>query len=214
MLDTIWVYYEDMTFEQFAEIDDDIYLFSQGTYEFADGGNFLYREDDQSDHGNIIITRTQKYKAGEGLAADNYVNKYALGTLGFVKVYPNDTGAVPEVISIFSGNDKQPFTEEDGEQDMIDTTWIYFNDGTFKQYAEVEENDQDQIVLFSLGTYEFEDGGDFVFEDKSDHDRITISRTQKYQIRKGLVPYESTHTYELGTLGFTQLSVITDAVSQ
>lgn len=49
---------------------------------------------------------------------------------------------------------KKPFTEGDGENEMIDTLRVYFNDGTFRQYAAVEDgNGEGQTVLFSTGTY-------------------------------------------------------------
>ena len=212
-LDTIWVYYDDMTFEQFAEVDEKTCLFSEGTYSFANNSDFVYDEND-ANPGGVIITRTQKYQTGKGLAPYDSTHEYDFTDIakrGFVKIYPDSTDSDSAVVTVFYGDDKQPFTEEDGDQEMVDTAWIYFDDGTFKQYAEVEENDQDKIVLFSQGNYAFADDGHFVCEtDEPEHGTIIITRTHKYQTEKGLVPYDSVHDFNLGTLGFVQLLVISD----
>ena len=215
MLDTIWVYYDDMTFEQFAEVDEDITLFSEGTYAFTDGSDFVYDEKD-ANPGGIIITRTQKYQTGKGLAAYDSTHEYdfaGLAKSGYIKAYPGSTGSDPAVVTVFFGDDKQPYTKEDGSQEMIDTAWIYFDDGSFRQYAEVEEKDGDHWVVFSQGTYAFADDGHFVCEtDESEHGTIILTRTDKYQAGKGLSAYDSVNEFNLGTLGFIQLLVIADAV--
>ena len=179
MLDTLWVYYSDGTFEQFAAIDDQLVLFSKGTYAFAEDGDFIY-EVDETDHGDIIITRTHKYQAGAGLDAYESEHTYDLGTLGFDPLY----AFIPDgklVRVLFYGDDKQPYVESDGDEEMIDTEWFFYSDGTFEQYGEID----DQIVLFSTGTYELSDGADFVYED-DDNGQITINRDQKYQAGSGL----------------------------
>ena len=213
MLDTIWVYYDDMTFEQFAEIDEEIFIFSEGTYAFTDGSDFVYDEK-EANPGGVIITRTQKYQAEKGLSPYDSTHEYSFGEItsrGFLKAYPGSTSTDPAVVTVFFGDDKQSYTEEDGDQEMVDTAWIYFDDGTFKQYAEVEEKDEDKWVVFSQGTYAFADDGHFVCEnDESEHGKIIITRTHKYQAGKGLEAYDSTHEFDLGTMGFVQLFVISD----
>lgn len=100
------------------------------------------------------------------------------------------------VSAIFVGIDKQP---SGGPDDLIDTIWIYYNDSTFEQYAEVDK----EMVLFSLGNYHFENDGNFIDGQKySSKGQITIDRTKKYQYGKGLIDYLSHHTYDLYALGF------------
>lgn len=199
-LDTIWIYYSDCTFEQFVELDDDIELFSKGSYTLTQGGDFVLKDDEPV--VNITIRRSHKFQSG---LLEEYLSEhtYDLGTLGFDQLYAYDNDS-RRVEAVFYGIEKQPFVESDGEREMLDTVWIYFNDMTFEQYAWLD----DEMVLFSTGTYAFSDGGDFIYEaeEKSFGD-ITLSRREKYQAGKGLSPYESTHTYDLNSLGFIVLVV-------
>ncbi len=106
------------------------------------------------------------------------------------------------VSAVYSGIEKQPFTDSDGKEMMLDTIWIYYEDGSFEQYATLE-NEQ---VLFSTGTYELSEGADFVYDNKEkDYGQITINRTKKLQPDKSLSDYDSSHTYDLNFLGFTQI---------
>lgn len=80
--------------------------------------------------------------------------------------------------------------------------WIYYSDDTFVQYAE----GPDGYEPFSTGTYSFKEDGDFVLEEDGDNGTIVINRNKKKtSLRSGLSDYNSTHEYELGTLGFEQL---------
>ena len=104
------------------------------------------------------------------------------------------------IIAIFSGIDKQPFS--DNEDNLIDTLWIYYSDNTFDQYAEVEK----EHILFSQGTYLLKNNAAFIYDsDNPDSVKIEINRTKKYLKSKGLSDYSSTHTYDLYSLGFKQL---------
>jgi hypothetical protein len=87
---------------------------------------------------------------------------------------------------------------------MLDTWWIYYSDGTFEQFAILE----DKVILFSEGTYTLGEGSSFAYEKKADtSDMITIRRTKKYQ-SGSLAVYESSHEYELSTLGFVRIAAI------
>ena len=206
-VDTIWVYYSDNTFEQFALVDDKSVLFSIGTYELSGGEDFIYDGQDKNG-GTITINRTKKYDSVRGLVDHESSHTYELYTLGFTQLYAPDSPR--KIVTIFSGPDKQPFKEIDQddnetENERIDTWWIYYDDGSLEQYAEVH----DKLELFSVGTYEFKDNGGFNYQqDEEEHGVITINRTKKYQDGKGLVDYESSHDYDLSTLGFDQLFVI------
>ena len=101
-----------------------------------------------------------------------------------------------DVSAIFSGIDKQP---SGGSDEMVDTIWIYYDNGTFYQYAEIDK----EMILFSQGNYHFENNGNFIDGQKdSSKGQIVINRNKKYQYGKGLLDYSSLHTYDLYALGF------------
>lgn len=200
MIDSVWVFYSDGTFEQFAEADGKVLLFSTGTYDLLDGADFVY-ETPGASNGQIVIRRDKKLSSDQVLADYSSEHTYDLGTLGFVQLYAPDPDR--KVKAVFYGNDKQPWQEQDGDSEMLDTWWIYYADGTFDQFAVLD----DQIVLFSLGTYQLSEGSSFIYEKSDTSGMITIRRTKKY-LADGLAPYESSHEYELSTLGFVRIVAI------
>ena len=187
MLDSIWIYFTDGTFEQFADIDDSALLFSAGTYELLNEANFVYDNSDAS-NGQIIIRREKKLNVN-GLEDYQSEHTYDL------------------VAAVFYGCDKQPYVESDGDQEMLDTWWIYYTNGTFEQFAIMDDDPADKVVLFSEGEYQLREGSSFAYEHAGDADYITIHRTKKYT-QGGLASYDSIHDYELGTLGFARIVVI------
>ncbi len=61
-------------------------------------------------------------------------------------------------------------------------------------------------LLFSLGTYSFANEGDFNYDpDEKNFGDIIIERTHKLTADKDLAEYSSSHTYPLGSLGFTKI---------
>lgn len=204
-LDTMWVYYTDGTFEQYVEGDDDnLLLFSTGTYKL-DGGDFVFDEG-EVDYGDITIERDKKYQNGK-LSGYSSSHTYDLGSLGFVQLYALDERDSRHVEAVFYGLDKQLFVERDGEREYLDTIWIYYSDMSFEQYASVD----DKMILFSSGTYAFEDGGDFIYEaEEDDCGDILITRTMKYSATKGLEEYSSMHLYDLNSLGFVPITAHID----
>ena len=91
-LDTVWVYFDDMTFTQYAFLDDGIVKFSEGTYEFENGADFKFEPSE--DVHNITITRTAMYAYDTGLAPYDSTDTYDLGAIGFVKIFPLDEAPV------------------------------------------------------------------------------------------------------------------------
>ena len=73
-------------------------------------------------------------------------------------LYPAHTGV--QVTAIFAAPDIQPYVEEDGDQEDLDSIWVFYSDGSFEQFAEVD----DSVLLFSTGTYLLADGSDFIYE--------------------------------------------------
>ena len=191
MLDTFWVYYSDGTFEQFAEVEDKFVLFSVGTYEFGENNDFHF-EAGTPDKGIITIRRNKKYNAADGLADYESEHTYELGTLGYDRVFVRDENG-KNIKSIFYGNDKQPYVEEDGDDEMLDTALFFYSDGTFDQYIEKD----DQLKLYGQGTYEMPDAEDF--------GKVTISVIQKDSVEPA-----SPETHDLKALGFDQMVAIAD----
>ena len=201
-LDTIWIYYTDGTFEQFAEVDDKALLFSNGTYELVGDADFVL-ENNGADNGQIIIRRETKLSSTKGLEDFQTEDVVELSSPGLTQLYAPDAGR--KIDAAFYGIDKQPYTGNDGEQDMLDTWWLYFSDGTFEQYAIVDDEPKDRVVLFSTGRYQLRDGSSFIYEKKSDESSFLTIQREKKLSPDGLVPYESSHEYELSTLGFVRI---------
>ena len=205
-LDSVWVYYTDGTFEQFAEVNDQVLLFSSGTHEFVGDADFIY-ENPGEGNGEIIIRRAKKLTTEDGMQDYTSEHTYQMGTLGYTQLYAPENPD-RQIVSVFYGLDKQPYLEEDGEQEMLDTWWIYYSDGSFEQFAIMD--DPDTVVLFSEGRYQLGEGSSFVYEKNgSTPDKITLQRTKKY-VSGSLVPYDSVHEYELGTLGLIRIVAFDD----
>ena len=112
---------------------------------------------------------------------------------------PELKGEIPACEAVFVGVEKQPYTDEAGRESMLNTVWLYFDDMTFEQYAFVDG----AMQLFSTGTYDLSGEEGFLLKDgKTLARQLTLHRMQKYQAGKGLAEYDSTHTYDLNTLGF------------
>ena len=81
-LPTMWFYYDNGTFEQYALIDghDDV-LFSSGDYSITDPAF--------SDVSVLTLHRTQKYQDGKGLSDYDSNHDYVIGELGFIRIFPN-----------------------------------------------------------------------------------------------------------------------------
>ena len=81
-LPTIWFYYNDGSFQQFAIIGgQENTLFSCGDYSVTD--------DMFTDESLLTIHRTQKYQDGVGLTDYDSTHDYLIGGLDFIRVYPN-----------------------------------------------------------------------------------------------------------------------------
>ena len=185
-LDTIWIYFTDYSFVQYAFIGETPVVFSQGTYAL-DGGDFLY-DQTEADYGDIVITRTAKYADGEGLKEYHSEHTYGLNTLGLSELFCGGDEEA-KVVAVFAGCEKQAF---DGK--LLDTYWIYYDDMTFDQYTCLHSHP----ILFSTGTYAFAgESGDF--------SSIIVRREQKFQAGLNLAAYESEHTYHPFEMGYVML---------
>jgi len=105
-----------------------------------------------------------------------------------------DAEADLAITAVFMESNKQKLVMQDGTEEYLPTIWIYYNNGTFEQFAVLPDGED---VLFSTGDYSLAGGG---FADQSAI--LTLHRTQKYKDGVGLADYESIHDYEIGTLDF------------
>ncbi len=81
-LPTMWFYYDDGTFQQYALYDEkEDVLFSTGEYSLS-GGGFADPE------AVLTIHRNQKYQDGTGLSAYDSTHDYVIGGLDFIRIYP------------------------------------------------------------------------------------------------------------------------------
>ena len=192
-LDTIWFFLTGGTFVQYAFPGDMPVLFSEGIYRFGDGGDFLYDEED--DFGDIVITRTAKYADGAGLVPYASEHRYGLNTLGFTQLFLRGE---KRLTAVFSGSRKQAF----GEDEMLDTYWLYYDDGTFAQYTCLGSDP----IPFSEGTWSFTNGTEpGPGADGEDFREIVVTRTMKFQPGLNYAEYDSTHTYRPAELGYELL---------
>lgn len=192
MLDTAWVYYSNLTFEQYAIIDDEVKLFSQGTYRFEEGSDF---DPSNSEKDMIYITRSTKYNAQDGLQPYQSEHLYDLYNLGYTQILNREKDA--HMIAAFLGAANQPYGDE-----MVDSLWLYYGDQSFEQYAYL---DYMHPTLFSEGYWKIDNGTDLYLGTEQENDVIiTLTRTKKLQ-DGSYVAYASEHTYELKTLGYEQI---------
>lgn len=192
MLDTAWVYYSNLTFEQYAIIDDEVKLFSQGTYRFEEGSDF---DPSNSEKDLISITRSTKYNAQNGLQPYQSEHLYDLYNLGYTQILNREKDA--HMIAAFLGAANQPYGDE-----MVDSLWLYYGDQSFEQYAYL---DYMHPTLFSEGYWKIDNGTDLYLGTEKENDVIiTLTRTKKLQ-DGSYMAYASEHTYELKTLGYEQI---------
>ena len=80
-LPTVWFYYDDGSFQQYAVLDgQENVLFSAGEYQIS--GGF-------TEAGSVLaLHRTQKYQDGTGLADYDSTHDYVIGELDFIRIYP------------------------------------------------------------------------------------------------------------------------------
>ena len=197
-IDTIWIFYSDNTFDQYAESPQGYEIYSTGTYSFKDGGDFIIGDEED---GTIVFTRKKKALNGKpGLVDYDNTFENEIGSLGFESLYgPGDEGK--EVEAIWA-DDNQLMYVKDGVTYHLDAFWIMFTDKTFKQYALID----DDIKLYSSGTYEFGEDGDFHFIGFEENSG-TITLTYDYNILHEALGDKEVEpvTYDIKSLGLSCL---------
>ncbi|MBQ2040682.1 MAG: hypothetical protein II482_00890 [Lachnospiraceae bacterium] len=217
LLDSVMIYLSDGSFEQYTIMNNDCTPYSSGYYLLAEDGRFTPDTDGVSS-GGITMEFNKAYDADEGLAEVFETEETALDSLfaaGYQYIGGHDENK--DIAQIYLGSQKQPYTNAKGVDLMLDTVWVYYTDGSFEQYAIIK----DRVELFSAGTYELGEGAGFkLFDEPEANSTITINRNYKYVEGSGLQDYESSHTYQLGALGFDSLytrevlpAIVKDGVS-
>lgn len=166
MADTLWIYYSDDTFEQYAETPLGYELFSTGAYSFKDDGDFA------SGDGAIVIERDRKLSL-ETRTLSDYASshEYAMGSLGFEQLFgPKDEGK--SVAAIFGDEYFLTYTDDSGVVTLLDTVLFFFKDMTFEAFSFMK----DDVVLTGSGTYAFDETGDFhILPFEEDNGTITMN---------------------------------------
>lgn len=199
--DTLWIYYSDNTFDQYAQGPDGYGLFSTGTYSLKNGANFNIEED--QDNGSIVINRNKKKTFDEsgqtGLKDYDSSNEYKLGSLGFTQIFgPKDEGK--KIEAVFGDDNQLLYTDKSGVVSHLDSVWIMFDDMTFKQFVFLD----DDIKLYGSGYYELSDGADFN-RIGLEEDSGTITLEYDYNMLYKVTGQKDSgpRTYDLKSLGLT-----------
>lgn len=200
LIDTVWIYYDDMTFDQYAEVDNGLVYFSHGIYNFENRGGFIPGLNDSSKR-QIVLNRDKKFQYGKGVVDYSSLHTYDLYSLGFDPIFLSNDGQ-PKLVAILTGDNNQVYSNNSKTQ-RVDALWLFFDDGTFKQYLEVNK----KIEYFSVGTYKLLDGASFTddTEKQNKEFKITINREKMYQDRLGMVDFINSHTYSLNDLNLNYI---------
>ena len=187
-VDTVWIFYTDNTFDQYAEILGSYTPYSTGTYSFKDDGSF------SAGKGKLVIERDKHYSIKEGALVDHSSTlECDLGTLGYAKLFGPEDGK--EVEAIFGDDNQLLYKDETQVISFLDSVWIFFTDGSFKVYAFMDQ----EVVLFGSDTYEFDENGDFhkAAPGKKDIGKITLN--MDYSISENEQPVR---TFALDSVGY------------
>ncbi len=184
--------YSDNSFTQYVLHDGKCDKYAEGTFDV----NFDWEAVEFGEGESHVMTlhMEKTFLDGSNMQKTDLTYELDLDNMQDYCLYPENVDEGVEPVAVFMQDKKQKLEKENGTEVYLPTTWIYYDDGSFQQYV-LTDNEED--ILFSTGDYHFADGG-FTKEGAV----ITIHRTQKYQDGKGLSDYDSTHDYEIGSLGF------------
>ena len=184
LADTLLLLYEDGSFRQYVLHGGKTECYSLGTYS-------LTGEDP------VILTRVVRelHQTDHSLAHTNFSFDVVLPGEASTCLYQRERDG-SGITGVFCKADGQKLTKADGSEQYLPTLWLYFDDGSFRQYALLEGR---ETVLFSTGDYKV--NGAFAEEDPT----LLLHRTQKYADGKGLAAYDSTHAYSIRELGYLRI---------
>ena len=188
--DTFVYIYDDGTYRQYVDHDGKLEPYSEGTCE-------LNGELDTSKPVIVTFHVERLHQGDHGLKEVDLTYDVNLSNDNDFCLYPIEGNSDQEIVAAYMQVDKQKLVKEDGDETWLTTMWFYYADGTFEQFA-LSEDGHD--IAFSEGVYSFSKGS-FAEEGSV----VTLHRTKKYQDGKGLATYDSTHDYEINSLGFLRV---------
>lgn len=194
LADTVIFLYQDHSYVQYVDHESRYEIYTKGTFQV----NFDWTEPGWQDKMPHILTirAEQLHTTKHQLESADLAFDVNLDRSMEYCLYPDNTNPDQQLAAAFMQVDKQKLVRTDGSEAYLPTLWFYYDDGTFRQFAVMEGNEN---VLFSCGSYTVTDG---MFTDES---VLTIHRTQKYQDGVGLADYDSTHDYRIGDLDFIRV---------
>ena len=184
-IDTVWIYYSDNTFDQYAEVRHEFVLFSTGTYALKNEGSF------HTGTGSIEINRNGKYSADTN-RLEEYASshEYAFGSLGFTRIFSAEDGK--DLEAVFLEDREIRHTDENGVIKKLDGVFLNYSDGSFEVVAFLNG----EIVTYGSGTYQFDEHGDFHFDPmEENHGTLTLTWEESIGDQAG-----KTETYDLETI--------------
>ena len=188
--DSLVFFYEDGSFRHYVLHDGKNGLLSEGSY-VTDGGAAFTKA------SVLSLSFSMPRPEGPASAGAGIRRELKLSELEKYRLYPADGDRGVSVAAVFMQPAMQKLVRKDGTEVMLSTLWIYFDNGTFRQYAQIPGTGE---VLFSSGDYSVTDG--FVSSGADADSVLTLHRTQKYADGTGLTAYDSTHDYVISELGF------------
>lgn len=184
LVETMLFLYDDGSYRQYVIHNGEAEYYSRGTYSLTGSDpailTFIVRELHQPDHS---------------LAKTNFSYDTLLPDKEEYCLYERERDGAA-ITGAFFKTDGQKLAKADGSETLLPTLWLYYDDGSFRQYALLDGR---EIVLFSTGDYTLT--GAFDETDST----LLLHRTQKYADGAGLSAYDSTHAYSLGTLGYLRV---------
>ena len=194
LVDTLIFLYQDYSYIQYVELEKRYEVYSKGTFEL----NFDWTESGWQDiMPHIITIHVEQIQADDlQMEAADLTYDVNLDRKMDYCLYPDNDQVDLKLVAVFMQMDKQKLVKTEGTEEYLPTIWLYYDDGTFKQYAVV---DGENNILFSCGDYSV------TSDSFANESMLTIHRTQKYQDGTGLTDYDSTHDYVLGELGFIRI---------
>ncbi len=193
IVSTVLYLYKDFTYSQHGIHDGRCETYSTGRFHI----NFDWDKAGQdSGKPHIMTLHVKKLHNDDHQLKDVKLSyNVDLDRLSDYCLY-SDTGSGPKLTAAFMQADKQLLVRRDGSRTYLPTMWLYYDDGSFKQYALDDKKD----ILFSKGDYTLT-GGKFGDEGVV----LTIHRTGKYQDGTGMAAYNSRHDYKVNSLGFIRI---------
>ena len=181
LAETLLFLCDDGSYRQYVNHGGKSECYSLGTYSLTG-----------SDPVILTLVVRELHQPDHSMAHTNFSFDLNLSEQAEHCLYQAENGGAG-ISGAFMRADGQKLAKADGSETYLPTLWLYFEDGSFRQYALL---DGDETVLFSTGDYTL--SGNFEETESS----LLIHRTQKYADGAGLSAYDSTHAYSIEELGY------------